>query len=188
MPRYFVAIPIPEEAKDRLIRVQPRAVSGMRLLGRDELHLTLHFIGEVAAQELDAVRAALATVKRNAFTVALRGIGYFPPEGPPQVLWAGVEANADLISLHRCVSAALTDAIGFRPEARPYSPHVTLARLNEPGLSDVIDACLNANAGFVLPSVPLDRFVLYSSEFRGGTPKYKEEAVLRFLGPARPGR
>jgi 2'-5' RNA ligase len=119
MPRHFVAIPLPDEARDRLVAVQPPVVSGMRLLGREELHLTLHFLGEVAVQDLDKVRSALAAVGMNAFTVAVNGIGTFQQEGRPQVLWAGVEANEDLIAVHRSIGAALAAAIGFRPEERP---------------------------------------------------------------------
>ena len=165
MPRYFIAIPLPDEARDRLVAVQPPAVPSMRLLGREELHLTLHFLGEVAAQDLGNVRTALATVRTHSFTIAVNGIGKFQQEGRPQVLWAGVEANAALIALHRSIGAAMADAIGFRPEERPYSPHLTLARLNGPVPPDVIDGYLEGSRGFVIPSVPIDRFVLYSSDF-----------------------
>jgi RNA 2',3'-cyclic 3'-phosphodiesterase len=179
MLRFFVALPLPDEAKDRLIAVQPPAVQGMRLLGRDELHLTLHFLGEVAPHDFEKARNALANIKFNAFEVTVKGIGKFPPDGETKVLWAGAEGNANLIELHRIVGAALTGAIGFRCEDRPYSPHITLARINETVPSEFIDRYLDKNKGFVLPSVRLDCFALYSSDFAGNMPKYKEEAVLR---------
>jgi hypothetical protein len=62
----------------------------------------------------------------------------------------------------------LAEAIGFRPEARPYSPHVTLARLNSPAPPDLVEMHLEEHNGFVLPPVPIDRFVLYSSSFVDG--------------------
>ena len=178
MPRYFVAIPLPDAARDRLVAVQPPAVPGMRLLGRDELHLTLHFLGEVVAEEFDTVRAALATVRVNAFTVAVNGIGKFQQDGRPQVLWAGVQANAALLELHHAVGVAAAGAIGYRPEDRPYTPHVTLARLNAAIPPDVIDRYLEANQGFGIPPVPIDRFVLYTSNFADNVPHYREEAVF----------
>jgi 2'-5' RNA ligase len=184
MPRFFVAIPLPDEARDRLIAVQPPAFPGLRILGREELHLTLHFLGEVAAHDFDTVRTALATVSVNAFTVAINGIGMFQQEGRPQVLWAGIEANAALLELHHSIGAALADAIGFRPEDRPYSPHITLARLNGPVSPDVIERYVEANQGFGIPSVPIDRFVLYSSDFGGNVPHYREEAVFPLVVPA----
>jgi len=176
MPRYFVAIPLPDEARDRLIAVQPPAVPGMRILPREEFHLTVHFLGGVA---LDAVRSALATVRTAPFTVAMKGVGQFPSERHAKVLWAGVEPNAELLKLHHSIATLLADAIGFRSEERPYSPHITLARLNEPAPTGFIEQYLDQHRGFGVPSVPIDRFILYSSSFAENLPKYQEEAVFR---------
>ena len=185
MPRYFIALPLPDEARDRLVAVQPPAVSGMRILARDELHLTLHFLGEVSTHDIDTARAALAAVRMNAFTIGLSGVGMFPSERHAKVLWAGVEANADLTALHRSIGTVLADAIGFRPEDRPYSPHITLARLDDLAAPDVIDRYLEENRGFVVPSVRIDRFVLFSSSFAENVPEYQEEAVFPLRHPAR---
>jgi RNA 2',3'-cyclic 3'-phosphodiesterase len=181
LPRLFVAIPLPDEAKDRLVAVQPSVAPGMRLLGREELHLTLHFLGEVAPQEFDTVRSALATVTMNAFTIAVDGIGNFQHEGRPQVLWAGVAANAELLELHRSVGAAMAAAIDFRPEDRPYSPHITLVRLNAPVPPELIDRYLEQNKGFGIPSVLIDGFVLYSSDFVDNLPHYREETAFPLI-------
>src|SRR5262249_14791405 len=132
MPRYFVAVPLPAETTELLTAVQPASTTGMRLVGREEFHLTLHFLGEVPQQQDAVLRAALARVGKNAFSINLQGVGRFPPDGEPRVLWAGVEKSPALLDLHDSVGAVLTDAIGYRPEARPYSPHVTLAYLDLP--------------------------------------------------------
>ncbi len=68
MLRYFVAVPLPAEAKDRLVAVQPSTDSGMRLIERQEMHLTLHFLGELAPRDDKAVRKTLASVKASDFT------------------------------------------------------------------------------------------------------------------------
>ena len=122
----------------------------------------------------------------NAFTIALKGIGQFQQEGRPQVLWVGVEANAALVALHRSIGTALADAIGFRPEERRYSPHITLARLNAPVPPQVIDGYLETIKGFEIPSVPIDRFVLYSSNYAENVPHYREETVFPLLEHASP--
>ena len=115
-----------------------------------------------------------------AFTVAFQGIGQFPPEGPAKVLWAGVAAGAELTELHRGIGAALTEAIGFRPEERPYSPHVTLARINEPLSPELIERYWEANKGFANAAVRLDRFALFDG-FADGVPHYRQEAVFRLF-------
>jgi len=100
-------------------------------VGRDNVHLTLKFLGGVEAARLDAVTAALsiAVAPRGAFHLALSGLGAFPSPARPRVLWAGVGegagAAADLASR---VDAALAP-LGFASEARPFSVHVTLGRV-----------------------------------------------------------
>jgi RNA 2',3'-cyclic 3'-phosphodiesterase len=179
MPRYFVAIPLPIEARDRLIAVQPPAIPGMRILPREEFHLTLHFLGELAPHDFDAVRSASAMGRVEVFAVSLKGIGQFPSERHAKVLWAGVEPNAELFALHRSIATVLADGIGFCPEERPYSAHVTLARLDEPAPTGVIEQYLERQQEFEMRAVPLDRFILYSNSIAENVPKYQEEAVFR---------
>lgn len=184
MPSYFLVIPLTEEAKDRLVAVQPCDLPGMRLAGRQELHLTLYSLGELAPQYDEAVRKALATVKANAFTATISGVGKFQLKGEPQVLWAGVESNSSLFALHRSIGAALADAVGFQPEEHPYTPHITLAHLNSPAPPDAVERYLEDNMDFLIPSVLLKTLVLYSSVAVDGIPQYRKEAAFPLLEPA----
>jgi 2'-5' RNA ligase len=184
MPRYFVAVPLPAETTELLAAVQPAGMPGMRLVARQEFHLTLHFLGEVPQQQDEVLRAALARVGKNAFSIDLRGVGRFPADGEPRVLWAGVEKSPALLDLHKSVGAVLTDAIGYRPEARPYSPHVTLAYLDLPVSPEWVERYLEENKGFQAASVPVGRFVLYSSVLADNTPRYWEEATFHLAGSA----
>jgi 2'-5' RNA ligase len=184
MPRYFVAVPLPAETAELLAEVQPAVLAGMRLAGRQEFHLTLHFLGDIPQQQDDVLRAALARVGKNAFSINLRGVGRFPPDGEPRVLWAGVEKCPALLDLRESVGAVLTEAIGYRPETRPYSPHVTLAYLDLPVSPEWVERYLEENKGFEGPSVPVGRFVLYSSVLADNTPRYREEAFFPLAGSA----
>lgn len=181
MPFYFLVIPLPDEAKDRLVAVQPPTLPGMRLAGRQEMHLTLYSLGELAPQCDEAVRKALASVKANAFTITISGVGRFQLEGKPQVLWAGVEGNSALLALHHSIGAALDDPIGFQPEEFPYVPHITLAHLDSPAAPDAVECYLENNRSFLIPPVLLKHFVLYSSVAVDGVPQYREEAVFPLL-------
>jgi len=174
MPRLFVALPFPDEVKDRLLALKIPEIPGMRRIAGQELHLTLHFLGEVAAG--DAVREALASVQMSAFTITIMGVGRFPPEGQPTVLWAGVENSPSLTAFHQSIGSALTKAIGFQPEARPYSPHITLARLKDPAPPGVVEQFLDENKDFRCPSVLLDRCALFSSVLVNDVPQYRLEA------------
>jgi 2'-5' RNA ligase len=181
MPSYFLVLPLPDEAKDRLVAVQPRAIPGMRLAGRQEMHLTLYSLGEITSQDDEVVRKALATVKADAFTITISGVGRFQLEGEPQVLWAGVKGNFSLFALHRSIGAALTDAIGFQPEEFTYAPHITLMHLNSHTPRNAVERYLEDNRDFLIPSVLLRRIVLYSSVAGDGVPQYQEEEVFPLL-------
>jgi 2'-5' RNA ligase len=184
MPRLFVAVDLPDRVRDRLLAVRPTALPGVQLTRREDLHLTLHFIGEIGGEPLGAVRAALAGVRVAAFSIGLRGVGRFPPEGPPQVLWAGLRPNPPLSALREAVGTALAAAVGFRPEDRPYKPHVTLARLTAAPPPGAVEQYLDAHADFDLPDVPVARFCLYTSVPREDGPRYSAEAAFELSGPA----
>jgi RNA 2',3'-cyclic 3'-phosphodiesterase len=176
MPRLFIALSLSDEAKDRLGAIKVPDVPGVRVLGRQELHLTLHFLGEVAPPSDEAIRRALQEVQASAFAITIKGVGRFPPEGQPHVLWAGVENGPSLLGLHQSIGATLTKAIGFQPETRPYSPHVTLARLKTPAPVGAVEEFLEQNTALHVPSILVERFTLYSSVVVNDLPQYREEA------------
>lgn len=106
---------------------------GIRWVPEENLHLTVWFLGEVSDQRatavLDVLRPALAV---PAFTLHLAGLGAFPPSGAPKVFWMGVSrGQSELAVLHDELTERLVPW-GFAAEGRPYSAHLTLARLKAP--------------------------------------------------------
>ncbi len=134
--RLFVAIELPPEVKAELDRSAKRlrmrcGVSQLKWVAVESIHLTLKFLGETAAERLDAVKSALATSTDGvgALTLALGTVGAFPALSRPRVIWVGLEGDTQgLIALAGRLDQSLQTA-GFEPEARPFSPHLTLARL-----------------------------------------------------------
>lgn len=100
----------------------------------DRLHLTVRFIGEVDDRQAAAVGAALQPpVAVAPFDLSLAGAGAFPGGGSPRVLWLGIaDGRNALLAAERDISARLAK-LGIAEEDRPYSPHLTLARVREPG-------------------------------------------------------
>jgi 2'-5' RNA ligase len=114
-------------------RLRPLA-GDVAWVGRDNLHLTLKFLGGVDAARLDAVTAALqdALAARPAFRLTLGGLGAFPSATRPRVLWAGVgEGAGAAVELADRVDGALVP-LGFAREMRAFSAHVTLGRVRVP--------------------------------------------------------
>ena len=94
--------------------------------------MTVRFIGHVDDDKVAAIRAALAPpLDVDPFDLTIATVGAFPPRGAPRVVWAGIAGGREsLVSIERAVSARLTGA-GILPEARPFNPHLTLARVRD---------------------------------------------------------
>ena len=97
----------------------------------DNLHLTVRFIGDVHEHVADDVDMALSGLVAPQFDLSITGLGTFETRGEPTTLWAGIERNPSLKHLRDRVESTLC-RIGLPPEARKFSPHVTLARLKNP--------------------------------------------------------
>ena len=110
---------------------------GARWQRRDQMHLTLRFIGEVDEARGHDIDDALATVRAPAFTLELAGVGDFGGKDP-RALWAGVRANDALIHLEKKVESAL-QRLGLEAEPRKFTPHVTLARLRNAPVAKVAE-------------------------------------------------
>ena len=160
MPRLFVAIDLPEEIQD-LLAPLCLGLPGARWVPREQLHLTLRFIGEIDGGLSREIDAALEDIRSPPFIVRLAGLGHFPPRKMPRVIWVGVEPREDVIALRNRVESTLI-RIGLEPEGRRFSPHVTLARLKNPPLSKVT-RYLAGNALFTSPGFSVPEFHLYAS-------------------------
>jgi RNA 2',3'-cyclic 3'-phosphodiesterase len=132
--RLFVALDLTEEMREALrepiAKLHPLAKSA-RWARPEGMHVTLKFIGHVEASKLDAIRAALGTVQSNApVEMQIRGVGFFPDERRPHVLWCGIEASANLAPLAAEIERTL-EPLGIPREERKFTPHLTLARLKD---------------------------------------------------------
>jgi len=131
MSRLFVAIDIPHAIKVDLGKLTPE-IPEARWVPPEQNHLTLRFLGEVPLPALAALKKVLSGLSFPAFPLELRGVGHFPPgRRPPRVLWVGIGENPHLVRLQQAVELAVQE-VGIVPEERPFSPHLTLARLKEP--------------------------------------------------------
>lgn len=174
MHRLFVAIELPRAAREALSRILG-GLPGVRWAGDEEMHLTLRFIGNVEGHALDEIADGLAAVECERFSLALSGIGYFPPRGKPKTLWAGVEPSPALIRLRDKVESTLV-GLGYAPERRHYIPHVTLARSSAGIRQGPLGAYLTANALFRTASFSVSSFALFSSHLTHDGAHYAVEA------------
>ena len=134
--RIFIGIELDDRLREGAataavsLQRQLRATLDARWIAAPNLHITLWFIGEVGDERAAAIlRAFHAPLATPAFDLHLAGFGAFPPSGAPRVLWIGVAAGAESLSrIHGEVATRLS-ALGIEPERRPYSAHLTVARV-----------------------------------------------------------
>jgi RNA 2',3'-cyclic 3'-phosphodiesterase len=183
--RLFVALDIPEEVRASLgaiigkLRPASPKARWVRVAG---IHITLKFIGETAPEKAQAIKTALAAVPpRDPIAMNFRGLGFFPHQRRPRVLWAGVEAGPGLAELAAAVDAALAP-LGIPREDRAFSPHLTLARFDMPRGLDALHAAAEKAGSPEFGATIAREFHLYQSVLKPGGAEYTRLASFSFTG------
>jgi RNA 2',3'-cyclic 3'-phosphodiesterase len=160
--RLFIALSLPRAVRDVLASLA-EPLPGLSWTRRDQLHVTLRFIGDVPQESIDGVLARLATVKVAPFILPVETVGAFPPNRPPRVLWVGVgSGHPRLFQLRQRLDDALI-AAGLALDVRTFHPHITLARATEDAAA-AASHWLHARREFEAPPFEVESFDLYSSQ------------------------
>lgn len=182
--RLFVALDIPDAIRAALAKLIERlqgTARGARWVRAESVHVTLKFIGEVPEERISAIEEALARVHNGAPVEAdFHGMGFFPNERRPRVLWVGVKAPPNLAELAAAVGANLTK-LGIEGETRAYAPHLTLARFkSEEGLPRLLDEIRKIGAP-EFGTIRTSEFHLFRSELLRGGARYTRLKTFPFI-------
>lgn len=135
--RLFLALPLPAAVRaelNSLVHALKRQAPGVRWVRPDQMHVTLRFLGDVEDAECEAL---LESLKRLTdlppFTFNLAGMGAFPDRRRPRVVWTGIESGCDRVVATAAIVEKSVVAAGLPAADRPFSPHLTLGRVKEPG-------------------------------------------------------
>ena len=158
--RLFIAIELPEETKRELGSLR-MDIPGARRVPADQIHLTLSFLGEVGEAALERLTGQLARITLSEIEIHFSGTGCFPDRRRPRVLWIGLEPNPRLNALAALVREAVL-ACGIPLEERPFSPHITLARIKLPS-PGMCDAFLDRGKKLRLPALRVREFTIFQS-------------------------
>jgi RNA 2',3'-cyclic 3'-phosphodiesterase len=183
--RLFVALEIPSGVRVNLAHMlrELREISSQpRWVRLENLHLTLKFIGELAPEKLGAIRRALAGVRSDApVTLQFRGLGFFPSEKRPRVFWAGMVASPNLKLLAADIDSA-TEKLDIPGEQRPFSPHLTLARFQPPGLPEKLRLAIRENLAREFGWLETRQFHLIESKLKPSGAEYTTVQSFSFAG------
>ena len=135
--RSFIAVELPDELRLALTRLQERLKSGARTsvkwVDPHGIHLTLKFLGNIGTDMVGEITGVLEESARgiSPFRLEAKGLGAFPSLKRAQVVWVGLTGELDrLKQLQQRIESNLSP-LGFVPESRPFTPHLTLARLRD---------------------------------------------------------
>ncbi len=175
MPRLFVALEMSDEVKAHIAELQ-MGMPQARWTRREQLHLTLRFIGDVPGKRVKAIKLALEGVKAEPFDMRLRELGRFPPRGKPRVLSALADDCPPLLDLQAQIEEAVVSA-GVEREGRRFSPHVTIARFKTPPSHNLMGRYMKPHERFVTENMRITEFILYSSVLSPKGARHTREAV-----------
>jgi 2'-5' RNA ligase len=135
--RSFIAIELPKELKQELAQLETQLKFDnqpwVKWVRPDSIHLTLKFLGNIAVDTTVAITGAIEVSVRGIkpFHLKVKELGVFPNLKRVQVAWLGISGEVDkLTQLQKRLESNLTP-LGFAPESRSFTPHLTLARLSE---------------------------------------------------------
>jgi RNA 2',3'-cyclic 3'-phosphodiesterase len=168
MKRLFTAVGLPDQIREVIAIPQG---TGLKEVSRENLHITLRYLGEVKHESVDEIREALGVVKFTPFEVEAAGAGCFPNRRNPSVLWMGVEPTGPLEALFFRVEEALKP-LAFGPEARRYHPHITVARV-QPFARKAALEYLEQHEADVAGRFVVGDFRLYESILHRSGPEYR---------------
>ena len=173
MPRLFTALEIPRDAALSLSLLRG-GLPGARWIDVENYHITLRFIGDVEGHVADEIANALDRVRRPEFMLNLSGVDAFGSKKPHSI-YAGISPSPELNALQGEIER-ICQRLHIPADPRKFTPHVTLARLRNARIDDVVHY-LSSRGNFSTLPFKVGRFVLMSSrDSVGGGPYVVEEA------------
>jgi 2'-5' RNA ligase len=158
----------------RIRRTFEQSAGGARVswTAVDRMHVTLHFLGEVAESEVShLIDAFNRPLPMEAFDLEIGAAGLFPPHGRPRVMWLAVGAKGDALArAHRVTGERLASA-GMAVDSAPFNPHLTIGRFRTPVRSAAIAGAFEGVRRRI-GACRVDAVTLYESRLGGSSATY----------------
>ena len=165
--RVFIAIDLPSPIRESLGQIQRELKSltdSVKWVAPESIHITLKFIGEIPEKRIDDINVALRGFSWKAFTVKVRGVGFFPGTRSPRVFWAGMEAPT-MKGLTEKLDTRM-ERLGFDKEKRAFRPHITLARAKDNRIDSSLVLGATEYEDHNFGSFSVDRMFLFKSTLK----------------------
>jgi 2'-5' RNA ligase len=176
--RLFIAIDLPEQAKESIekIKLELKGIKGIKPVAKENIHLTLKFLGEVEDANIKDITLALESVKFKPFKICISKMGFFPSEQRIQVVWADAEPAEPFFELKKEIDKALP----MFKDDHSFKNHITFARIkyiaHDFDKKKIIEMVKNKQLDKT--KFLVDKFRLYKSDLTPAGPVY--EVVKEF--------
>lgn len=152
----------------------------LKLVKPENIHITMRFLGNITSSTVEKIFEEIKKVQFTSFDVKIQGIGAFPHLRYPRVVWAGMTEGADQM---RSIFSQLEPSLrrlGFAPDSKGFSPHLTLARVKSGRNKAELAKCINENADYEFGIVRAECLRLKRSNL---TPKGPIYSTLKSFCP-----
>ncbi len=175
--RCFIAIPLSEEIKEKVTSIQKHfKIPGIKLVEKENLHITLKFLGEVEEVKIREVAKILKEIEFKQFELNISGIGTFPSNNFVRVVWVGIKSS-EIYELKQLIDNLL-EKTGFAKDTS-WDPHLTIARVkflsDKSTLLKKIEELKNIEIG----KQKVDKFTLFESVLKKEGPIYNKIEEIR---------
>lgn len=183
--RLFIGIPLPGEYTRIIREIQEawknRLASKMSWVRPELVHLTLKFLGDVDENRVADVVSAMRLAACENFQAQGGPGGFFPSRGAPRVVWIGLRQGRDECTTNFEKLEGELKKAGFPAESKPFSPHLTVARVKAAARNDDWPSLL-ADLIREWPMFTVDRLVLWQSILTSSGPEYRMVAEVELTG------
>ncbi len=172
--RIFIGIPIVENIKERMYEnyIKHLSIKGLKPVTKNNLHITLKFIGEVSKEEIEKISTVLKNISFDTFDTETGDIDAFPSMKQPRVIFIKLVKSQDKIKELFSLIEKRLFKIKINKEKRTFHPHITIARVKKHANTSI--------PRFTIPafSLYIDRFVLYESILKPQGPEYYPKKTI----------
>ncbi|ADB58605.1 RNA 2',3'-cyclic phosphodiesterase [Archaeoglobus profundus] len=135
--RLFVAVDLSDEVREKMNNVLKtfKDFKGVKTVEKENLHITLMFLGEVPDRRVEVIKEKLREIKSEPFKIRLKGLGSFPPQGNIRVVWVGVEEGEENLKVLADAVESSLRSLGFKRD-KDFVAHATVARVKRLAPSD----------------------------------------------------
>ena len=145
----------------------------MKIVEIENIHFTLRFFGDTSLTKIDEIKSCLTQIEIEPFEIKIHGVGAFPNNRRPRVIWIGVTQNADRICNLKSEIDSHLEELGYQSERKKFTPHATIARVRSINdaekLTTNLDGLVNESIGMMI----ISKFNLKKSTLTPSGPIYE---------------